>query len=323
MVVAVAAPAVVQLTSLVTSAEATRSHAILGATPMLFVQLLAGRVYLGAMLGQSGTNIHSSAAVLTSIAILGTIIAVYCLLKARLEWKLLIAFCLLVFVASLKNPMVSMSKPQWQELRDSPGIRYWFFPMIGFVWALTWCATLSRNEFFRFAGIAGLLMTCAGMVADWRYPAYTNNHFAKYAAQFAAAAPGTMVNIQIFPDGWMMRLVKRSPQCHNLLIGSVDQPTPGAQIAAPAPISGWVLADEPIRRVLIYVDRKPIESFVPDVRRSDVDSLYPQSPDKYKGWAGQVDLSSASPGRHEIEVRALEADGCESDFALIPVERPR
>jgi hypothetical protein len=321
VVAAVAAPAIIQLTSLVTSAEATRSHAILGATPMLFVQLLAGRVYLGAMLGQSGANVHSSAAVLTSIAILGTVVAGYCLLKARLEWKLLIAFCGLVFLASLKNPMVSMTQPQWQVLRDSPGIRYWFLPMIGFVWALTWCATLSRNEFFRFAGIAGLLMTCAAILADWRYPAFTNHHFAKYAGQFDAAAPGTMVNIPIFPDGWTMRLVKRSPGCRNLLIGSVDQPRPGGQVAATAPISGWVLADEPIRRVLIYVDRKRMESIVPDVRRSDVDSLYPQSPDKYKGWAGQVDLSGFPPGPHEIEVRALEADGCEADFAVIPVER--
>ena len=320
---AVAVPAIIQLSALLTSAEVTRSHATLGATPKLALQLLAGQVYLGSMLGQSGLQVHRSTAVLALIAVLGTAVMAYCFLKARLEWKLLLAFCALVFVASLKSPMVSMTIPQWQVLRDASGIRYWFFPMIAFVWALAWCATLSKNGLFRFAGVAGLIMTCAGIATDWRYPAYTDFHFPKYAAQFAAAAPGTMVNIPIFPDGWTMRLVKRSPACHSLLIGSVDQPKPHAQLSTSGsvPVSGWVLSDQPIRHVSILVDRHLAQSITPDERRPDVDSLYPQSPDRYKGWEGSIDLTKLAAGPHEIEVRALEADGCEADFAVIPVER--
>jgi hypothetical protein len=318
---AVAATALIQLFPLYKYAEATRSHATLGATPKLAIQLLAGQVYLGSMLGQSGLQVNRSLPVLALIALLGTVVVVYCFVKGRLEWKLLLGFCALVFAASLKNPLVSMTAPQWQILRDASGIRYWFFPMIAFIWALAWCATLSNNSLFRFAGVAGLIMTCAGIATDWRYPAYTAHHFAQYAAQFAASAPGTMVNIPIFPDGWTMRLVKRSPACHGLLVGNVDQPKRGAQLSASVPVGGWVLAGEPIRSVAIYVDRHLAQSITPDVPRPDVDNSYPQSPDKYKGWAGLLDLSKVAPGSHEIELRALEADGCEADFAVIPVER--
>ena len=323
VVSAVATPASIQLIALLTSAEATRSHALLGATPKLAIQLLAGQVYLGSILGESGLQVNRSALVLAATALLGTVVVGYCFLKARLEWKLMLAFCALVFAASLRNPMVSMTVPQWQVLRDSSGIRYWFFPMIGFVWALAWCATLSSSSFFRFTGVAGLLMMCTGIVTDWRYPAYTDHHFSTYAAQFAAARPGTMVNIPIFPEGWTMRLVKRSPGCHSLLLGSVDQPKPGAQVSNSVAVTGWVLSDEPIRRVSISIDRRLAQSITPDGRRPDVDSLYPQSPDRYKGWQGLIDMSQVAAGPHEIEMRALEANGCEADFAIIPIEHVR
>jgi hypothetical protein len=319
----VAVPAIVQLSALLASAEATRSHATLGATPQLAVQLLAGQVYLGAMLGQSSVQVDRSLPVLALIAVLGTAVVLYCFIKARLEWKLLIAFCMLVFAASLKNPMVSMTVPQWQVLRDSSGIRYWFFPMIAFVWALAWCATLSNNGLFRLAGVGGLIMTCAGMAADWKHPAYSDHHFAESAAKFAAAAPGMMVNIPILPNGWTMRLVKKSPGCHGLLVGSVDQPKPGGKLAGSVPVIGWVLADQPISRVSIYLDRHLVQSITPNEQRPDVDSMYPQSPDKYKGWAAFIDTSQFAPGSHEVELRALERDGCERDFAIIPVERPQ
>ena len=318
----VAVPAIIQIAALLVSAEATRSHATLGATPQLALQLLAGQVYLGSMLGQSGAQVHRSLPVLALIAVLGTIVLAYCFVKARLEWKLLLAFCALIFAASLKNPMVSMTVPQWQVLRDASGIRYWFFPMIAFIWALAWCATLSKNGLFQFAGIAGLIMTCAGIATDWKYPAYPDYHFPKYAAQFAAATPGTMVNIPIFPDGWTMRLVKKSPGCHSLLIGDVDQPKPSAKLTASTPVSGWVLSGQPIRRVSVSLDRHVLQSFAPNEQRPDVDSLYPQSPDRYKGWETQIDTSKLTPGPHEIELRALEADGCEADFAIIPVVGP-
>jgi hypothetical protein len=312
--------AIIQVSALLAHAEATRSHAILGATPQLFIELLAKQVYLGAMLGKDRAQIQAGSLVLAAVALGGTVIIAYCLLKARLEWKLLVAFCLLVFAVSLRSPMVSMTVPQWELLRDSPGIRYWFFPLVGFLWSLAWCASLASNGVVRFAGAAGLIMTCTGIITDWRHPAYTDFHFQASAAKFAAAAPGTMVNIPIFPAPWTMRLVKRSPACHGLLIASVDQPLPGAKIFGTVPVTGWVVGSEGVRRISVYVDRAFVQSVAPNGLRTDVDSLYPQARDRYKGWGTLVDMSKFVPGQHEIEVRALDAKGCEADIAVIPAE---
>jgi hypothetical protein len=318
----IAGAAIIQLSALGTLAEATRSHAILGATPKLFIQLLAGQVYLAAMLGQSDLQLHKPVFVLVIAALGGTAVMAYCFLKARLEWKLLLAFCILVFAASLKNPMVSKTVPQWEILRDaSSGIRYWFFPTLAFVWALAWCATRSGNGFFRFVGVAGLLMACAGIVNDWRYPAYRDFHFAQYAAQFASAPTGTMVTIPILPEPWKMQLVKKGPGCDRLPIGNVDRPAAAAHVSGFVRLAGWVVTSQPVRKVLIYIDRGFVQAVTPDVLRPDMDKYYPHSPDKYKGWETTIDVSKLRPGAHEIEVRALEADGCEADIGLLPVER--
>lgn len=313
----------IQLSALIALAAATRSHAGLGATPSLFVRLMGGQVILGAIMGRSGQQVQRPLAILALAVAFGFFVAAYCFWKGRLEWKLFLIFCAFVIAASLKNPMVSMTQPQWQVLQNASGIRYWFFPMLGFVWAMAWCATLGGNGVFRFAGVAGLIMTTTGMIADWHYLPYADLHFAKYAANFEAAAPGEMVNIPIFPQGWMMKLAKNSPACHGLLLGSVDQPQPGAQISSSAAISGWVAASETVRSVDIYVDRRLVQKITPEVRRTDVDSFYPQSPNRFKGWAGLIDLSQVAPGPHEIEVRASEPNGCEKDLAIVPGNRAK
>lgn len=321
VIASVTASTIVQLLALLTTAMATRPHVILGATFKLFLQLLAGQVYLGAMLGESGLQVQRPLQVLAVAAVLGTAVIVYCFFKAPLEWKLFLAFCILVFAASLKSATVSTTTPQWLVLRDASGIRYWFFPMLAFLWALVWCATLSLNGASRFVGVTGLLMTCFGIKTDWRYPPYTDFHFARYAERLAPAPPGVLVTVPILPDGWTMRLVKKSPGCRILPIGAVDQPKDGARIAGSTVAAGWVMASQPIRQVKIYLDRALLQSVTPSFARPDVDVIYPQSPDKEKGWSTTVDISKAAAGEHELEVRAAGEDGCEADIAIIPIER--
>jgi hypothetical protein len=78
---------------------------------------------------------------------------------------------------------------------------------------------------------------------------------------------------------------------------------------------------EPIQQVSISVDHSLVQSAKPSVKRPDLDQRYPESPVKEKGWTTQIDLSSVSPGLHEIEVRAFAADGCQADIAAVAVER--
>ncbi len=319
-IAAFAVTSVIQLSAIVQSGAATRPKVGLGATPQLFIKLLAGQVYLGALLGQHSWSTHKNLVLLTAVALLGTAILVFCFIKTGLELKLFILFAVLVFAASLKSPMVSLTVPQWEVLKDAPGIRYWFFPMLAFVWALIWCAGVSSVRPVRMAAGFGLACMVIGVARDWEFPPYTDFHFAEHARQFASAAPGTFMSIPIYPDGWQLRLTKKNPSCHTLPVGVIDQPIQNARLSDATIVRGWVTGTSPVRQVSVYVDHSLVQSTTPTIERADIDQLYPQSPGKEKGWTTVIDMSKISPGKHEIELRAFEANGCDADFATVPVE---
>jgi hypothetical protein len=311
----------IQLSALVRTAAATRPKVGLGATPKIFLELLGGQVYLGALFGQNSLRRHDNVALLAIVALLATAILLYCLIKASLEMKLFLSFAVLVFAASLASPMVSWTVSQWRVLREAGAIRYWFFPMLAFTWALISCAREGNHGIVRLAAVFGLLCMFIGIVRDWNYPAYTDHHFPESARKFEAAAPGTMVNIPIFPDGWVLRLRKKTPLCSSFPEGFIDEPPPNARLSGPVSVTGWVAGSVPVQQVTISVDHVPMQSASPSQVRPEVDSRYPRSPDKQKGWVTVLDVSRLSLGAHEIEARAHAANGCEADFYTLPFER--
>ena len=63
----------------------------------------------------------------------------------------------------------------------------------------------------RRISVALLCLMCIGIVRDWRYPAFQDEHFAESVSLFEAASAGTTVILPIDPEGWNMTLVKHSP----------------------------------------------------------------------------------------------------------------
>jgi hypothetical protein len=131
----------IQIGEFLYSSPLHRPAANLGATPALFVRILAGNVYAGALIGQNGYARWKSMAFLLVVALLGTAVVVYTFVEAGLERKLFILFCFLLLAAGLWRPLIPGETPHWELLRDSRGMRYWFFPMLAFLWSLVWCAT--------------------------------------------------------------------------------------------------------------------------------------------------------------------------------------
>ena len=311
------ASAVVQLTALVLTSSATRPRVGLGATPELFVELLGGHVFLAAIFGQS--SFPSAIAVAVVAALLGTALLLRCAAKAPMELKLFVCFAILVFAASLRSPMVSLDVPQWRALSESAGTRYWFFPTLAFSWSLVWAARQDKGRTVRAAAICTLACMLIGILRDWRYPAYDDLHFPEYARQFEAAAQGTRINIPTYPPGWSVTLIKKSPGCSSMPSGAVDGPAPDSRLSGQVVVVGWAAAPKTIRQVLIYADRILLLSLRPTLVRTDADKAY-RSPDKYKGWSTILDVSKLPPGKHQLEVRARDAVGCEADIGLVPVE---
>lgn len=214
LLLGLSAGAVVQGIAILLTGHSNRFHTTLGATPELFAKILASQVFLGALLGQHGSKLissvpfgHNIIAILVTVA--GIAAFVYCLLKASLELQLFITFAAGVFCVSLLSPVVSETMPQWSVLwRPGTGIRYWFIPMIGFVTILTWLLGATRPRQLRLAAKIALVIMVAGIIVDWRYPAFADLNFKNYSRQFVEAHKGTRVTIPINPPGWSMELIK-------------------------------------------------------------------------------------------------------------------
>jgi hypothetical protein len=198
--------AIVQLNELLHTGDVARRVMDLGATPALFVRILAGHVYVGALIGRNGYAHWKPMTFLLPVALAGTALLVYSFLRAGLERKLFLLFCFSLFAASLWHPLASRPTAVWQLFLDSRGMRYWFFPMLGFLWSLVWSASEPGRQRPVFSLV--LLLLVRGAIFDWRQLEPPNLEFPSWARKFEAAPPGTLVEIPTLPEGWTLRLTK-------------------------------------------------------------------------------------------------------------------
>ncbi|HWE00168.1 MAG TPA: hypothetical protein VG345_14050 [Bryobacteraceae bacterium] len=191
-----------------------RAHPPLGASFKGLARILAGQIYLGAL----GLNVSGAAMgklILACAALAGTVVLIYWMFRAKLEFRLFAAFCILVFAAALRNPFIlSPAGPPpagmtaWQILAGTPAIRYWFLPTLMFCWMAV-CLAFSVNRLSRWLGAALLFLMFFGIVRNWRYPALPDMHFETYAQRLETSPKGTGLVIPQNPPGWSMLLVKR------------------------------------------------------------------------------------------------------------------
>lgn len=204
----------VQAWELLITNPSARSHYAdaLGAAPALFINLLAGNVYLGAVIGGNSLAAHGNPALFAFflfVVLLGTFIIAACLVKSPLEMKLFLFFASAILAASLISPNTGVPNgaTAWGKLAISGGARYWFLPTLAFAWSVLWCFR-SRIAILKFVSAPLLFLMCLGILRDWRHPAFTETHFAESVQRFQAAQPGTLVTIPEYPPGWTVKLVK-------------------------------------------------------------------------------------------------------------------
>lgn len=206
--------ALIQSAAILLTGHSNRVQTPLGATPELFAKILAGQVFLGALIGQRGYERICSPSreyylIAILVAIAGVAVFIYGLLNAPMELRLFTTFAALVFGISLLSPMASGSTPQWQVLwLPGAGGRYWFIPMLGFITLLTWLPSAKNPRLLRTVAVFTLAIMVIGIQLDWRHPAFADFNFKNYATKFTAAPQGTKVMIPINPPGWMMELTK-------------------------------------------------------------------------------------------------------------------
>jgi hypothetical protein len=192
-----------------------RSHRLFGASPVAFARILAGHVYLGALLGGNGLALQPGFAftiLLACIAIGGTALVFVCFRNMPLVMKAFLLFSLVLIACSLIAP-VEWGRPDlsvWTVLAGSPGHRYWFFPTLAFAWSLAW-GCQSRTSSLKPICTVLLCIMCFGILRDWRHPAFRDTQFAASVKRFENAPAGSAVTIPEYPLGWSATLIKHNP----------------------------------------------------------------------------------------------------------------
>ncbi|MFL6416888.1 MAG: hypothetical protein ACJ74Y_14590 [Bryobacteraceae bacterium] len=202
--------ALIQSISLLSSAAQTRAPMPLGASFNLFCRILVSQIFLGPLLGMNGALRRGDLYIYAFTAI-GLGFLLYCCMRARVEWKLFMVVSALIFAGSMMTPQASYDQPQWVALAGAWGVRYWFFPILAFVWSLVWLAGIGRNRAVRVFAVFALLVMCIHVPRNWRLKAYPDLHFSsEVRAKFYPAVTGTVVSLPIPPgDGWDVTLKKK------------------------------------------------------------------------------------------------------------------
>jgi hypothetical protein len=204
----------VQVLGLLVLNPSIRPHYDLGANPASFARVLAGQVYLGALIGSNGLAYYPSPRLslfLYCVAIGGTALVVVCSVKSALEIRLFLLFSAVLMAVSLISPVIRAREgvTVWDLMAGASGIHYWFFPTLAFAWSLLWCFK-SRITVLKIVSAYLCFFMCLGVIRDWRQPAFQDMHFAEYAKSFEAAPAETTVTIPENPDGWTMVLLKHT-----------------------------------------------------------------------------------------------------------------
>lgn len=183
-----------------------------GASWPLFWKILGYRVFLNAITGGK-TSAHwpPSDLLLSNVilGLLGVAIIAYTVLTAQLELKLFVLFSFAIFASALKSSLMSATVPQWQVLAAVSDCRYFFFPMLAFVWSLIWCATSHKGKMIRATAMIPLVALCLFLPKTWRYQLDQDMHFNQYVSQLKGVPIDTVVRIPIYPGGdWILYLKK-------------------------------------------------------------------------------------------------------------------
>jgi hypothetical protein len=187
-----------------------RNRGRTGATTALFVRLLGGNAFIGALLGSQPFGLVLPFACSLGAFLIGISLCVYCAKSLAVEVKLFMLYCFTVFAAGIRSPALqSYPRPLWDTLLEIPSQRYYFFVSLALLFAILWCAGCAPNRIARATGVLLTLVVCVGIYVDWHVPAEPLVDLNRQAAILKTAHPGEHVVFPIYPPGWRMELIKK------------------------------------------------------------------------------------------------------------------
>jgi hypothetical protein len=201
--------ALVQGAAILSPHSSPRIFTPLGASVPLFIRLVGAQIFLGALHGSNTYATRGPFLLLFVFFLAVFLVLLVALWKAPLPVRLFIGVSLATLAAELVSPDVDLGGSRWYSLGFDLGSRYWFFPMLAFVWSLLWCAFSHSRRALRVAATVAVLLMLQGVVRDWEVPPFPDTGFPQHAAAFEHARPGTPISVPLWPYGWYLRVIKK------------------------------------------------------------------------------------------------------------------
>jgi hypothetical protein len=188
---------------------AGRHHPFIGISAISFLRIIAGQIYLGTLLGSNWLAPSLSLMAAGCIVAAGTAILILCARASTIEMRTLLVLSVVLLGASLASPTAFPYPPMsaWELLALHPGIRYWFFPCLSFAWLLAY-GIRSSSQLLQITCGALFILMVAGLLRDYRYPAFPDMKYETYARRAESSSTGTTINIQSIPGDWHIVLIK-------------------------------------------------------------------------------------------------------------------
>jgi hypothetical protein len=176
-----------------------RQSVPLGASIHGFVNIIGSHIFLATLVGHNTLAPVVPFAWMISIAVLGSIVAVWLLWRATFELRLFSLFAAIVAAAGLGSPAVGVLRPggsSWETLSLVSDQRYWTFAVLSLAWLFASAVFSARaTQGTKALGAVFLTLMLYGICRDFRFAPLPDLHFDRYAAEFARLPRGQKIVI--------------------------------------------------------------------------------------------------------------------------------
>ena len=186
-------------------ARSQMNHLPLGATPSLFIRLVGGNIFMDSLIGYNKLD-RSHLFIAAAFFLVGLFVIGDALRWGSRGFRFLALFTFILFVASLKSPVIDDGVSRWHALHADGGMRYYFLPGLIFLWSAVYGLSRSATTAVRAVCLLCLLLFILGAADRWRYLPYPDHHFNAVARQVEEAAPGQLITFPIQPAPWTITL---------------------------------------------------------------------------------------------------------------------
>jgi hypothetical protein len=208
--------AITQITVLLISPRLPHNISTIGFSVTQFFVILGGQIYGGVLFGyKSLPTLLDKPWITTVIAILGTELMIYIIVKAPRILRMLIIYSTLVFFAALISPNGLLTGLNWWQTLSTvqSGGRYYYFLHLSFVVGITWTIFVNYKRNRVLSYIVSTLLLCLiliGIPSDMRYYQFPDKDYQYYIKNYESLNNGAKIVIPINPGGsWHLTLVKR------------------------------------------------------------------------------------------------------------------